>query len=363
MFYMEKGFAQTLILRGGKIILKSEKIVSKGITALVCTLLILLAGCGKEPEVNKTDFMLDTFVTSSWHGENAEACYEEIKEMLTESEERLSTFKEGSEIYSVNEMSGKEPQKVSEETFKILKRSKELSGATGGSFDITVAPLVKLWDVTGEDPHVPNKDSIEEKKALISYEKLILDEENTTAFLKEEGMEIDLGAVLKGCLAQKALDIAEKHQVRGYISVGGNMAVTGKKDDGSDYVMGIRNPRGEGNDYIGTLTMDGLTMATAGDYERFFTEDGVRYHHILDTKTGYPAETDIISATVLSRDGLLADFLSTYIFMEGTDSIDKFEGYESFEFIAVDKNLNVYSSEGLKGIFKPAEDKKEFNFL
>ena len=341
----------------------SGNFVFRGITAFVCTLLILLTGCGNEPEVNKTDFLLDTFVVSSWHGENAEECYGEIKEMLIKSENALSTFKEGSQIYSLNMKSGREKTEVSCEILSILKRSKELSELTDGRFDITVAPLVKLWDVTAENPRVPAKEDIEEKKQLISYQKLVLDEKENTAFLEQEGMEVDLGAVLKGCLAEKCLDIAEKYDVEGYISVGGNMAVRGRKKDGSDYIMGIRDPRGESGEFIGTLPMEGLTMATAGDYERYFTEGGKRYHHILDTETGYPVETDIISATVLSKDGLLADFLSTYIFMEGTEHLKDFEGFEEFSFIAVDKDLNVYVSEGIAHLFTPQKDKKEFNFL
>ena len=325
--------------------------------------LFFLTSCGKMEEISRTDFMLDTFVTQYWQGDNAQECYEEIKAMLQDEENRLSSYKEESEISRINKNSGKEPQKISDETFLILERSKELSSLTEGRFDITVSPLVRLWNVTGENPKVPAIEDIEKTKSLISFEKLSLDKENSTAFLEDEGMGIDLGAVLKGCFAEKSLAIAQKHGVSGYISVGGNMAVTGKKSDGSDFIMGIRNPRGEANDYIGTLSIDGLTMATAGDYERSFVYEGKLYHHILDPFTGFPADTDIISATVLSKDGLLADFLSTYIFMEGTEGIDKFRNFENFDFMAVDKDLNVYFSRGFKERFHPNENKKEFNFL
>ena len=333
------------------------------ITLIFLCLIFILAGCKKEEEVSRTDFLMDTFITQFWQGENAQKTYDEIKALLEKEENALSSYKEESELTLLNKMSGKEPVKVEEETFAVLKRAKELSEISKGSFDITVAPLVKLWDVTGKEPHVPGKEEIKEKMSLVSYENLILDEASQTAFLKNAGMEIDLGALLKGYLAEKCLLIAENNGVRGYISVGGDMAVSGKKSDGRDFIMGIRNPRGSENEYIGTLTMEGTTMATAGDYERFFIEDGRRYHHILDPFTGYPKETDLISVSCVSDDGLLADFLSTYIFMEGGKNLSKFDGCEEFSFVAVDKDLNVYVSEGLRDSFEPNLSLEGFNFL
>lgn len=343
-----------------KVYSKLRHIRSFGFVLVFCFL--LLTSCGSIQEVSRTDFMLDTFVTQYWQGENAQRCYEEIKAMLESYENTLSSYKEDSEIFKINENSGKKPLKVSDETFHILEISKELSCLTGGRFDITVSPLVRLWNITGEDPKVPALKDIEKARSLVSCEKLSLDKKDGTVFLEQENMGIDLGAVLKGYFAEKSLAVAKKYNVSGYISVGGNMAVNGRKSDGRDFIMGVRNPRGESSDYIGTLSMDGLTMATAGDYERSFMYEGKLYHHILDPFTGYPADTDIISATVLSEDGLLADFLSTYIFMEGTDSLDKFKGCDSFEFMAVDKDLNVYFSKGFKERFHPNENKKEFNF-
>ena len=204
---------------------------------------------------------------------------------------------------------------------------------------------------------------IDKATELVNFQNLILNENDSTAFLSQQGMEIDIGGVLKGFLSQKALSIAQENKVTGYISLGGNMAVAGKKNKREDFKIGIRNPRGSSEDYIGIVTMPGMTMSTAGDYERFFIEDDVRYHHILDPFTGFPAETDLISVTVLSGDGLLADFLSTYIFMSGKDKLRSFFDGEGYEVLAVDKDLNVYGSDGFWEVFLPQYEKKEFNFI
>lgn len=324
--------------------------------------LFFLSSCKAVEKVDRTDFMMDTFVTQHWEGKNSQACYEEIKAMLEQGENMLSAYKEGSEILMLSQSSEKNPVKLSPQVFSILEKSKELSLKTGGKFDITIAPLVKLWDVTGKSPTIPKKEEIEKACSLICFDWLVLDKESSTAFFKKEGMGVDLGAVLKGFFAEKSLAAAKRHGVSGYISIGGNMAVAGKKEDGSDFIMGIRNPRGEANDYIGTVDISGLTMATAGDYERSFQYEGRLYHHILDPFTGFPAQTDLICATVISSDGLLADFLSTYIFMEGSEGLDKFKNLENAEFMAVDKDLNVYFSKGFKERFHPNSNKKEFNF-
>lgn len=175
---------------------------------------------------------------------------------------------------------------------------------------------------------------------------------------------MDLGGVAKGFLAEKALELAQKYNVSGYISVGGNMAVLGEKPSGGEFKIGIKNPRGEGEeDILGTVSLENETMATTGDYERFFIEDGVRYHHVLNPFTGYPAKTDLIAVTVISSDGALADFLSTYIFMQGSCELPKFFSDNRFSVLAVTEGKKVYASSGFWDKFVPLKNQKEYEFI
>lgn len=174
---------------------------------------------------------------------------------------------------------------------------------------------------------------------------------------------MDLGAIAKGAAADRAREAVSDLSVSGYISIGGNLMVVGKKPNGKDFVMGIRDPRGEANEYIASLEMDGYCMSTTGDYERYFMEDGVRYHHIIDPFTGKPSDSDLISVTVLSRDGTMADFLSTYLFLLGTDGLSEHLDEKEYWVVAVDKDKNVYMSAGMGDWVKPNSQKGDYHWM
>ncbi|MEG1973056.1 MAG: FAD:protein FMN transferase [Oscillospiraceae bacterium] len=266
-------------------------------------------------------------------------------------------------IYALNKNSGEAPTEISPVTMELLEKALGYCSESQGLFDITVSPLVKLWNVTGENPKVPLNEDIEKLKPLVNYKKLALDKEKSTGFLEIKGASVDLGGVAKGFLAEKALDIAKKHKVTGYISVGGNMAVLGKKPLGGSFKIGIKSPRSGESDILGTVKLHDETMATTGDYERFFIENGERYHHVLDPKTGFPAKTDLISVTVISKDGSLADFLSTYIFMLGSGELPKFFDDSRFLVLAVTKDKKVLASPELWNKFTPIKNQKDYEFL
>ncbi|MDD2955896.1 MAG: FAD:protein FMN transferase, partial [Oscillospiraceae bacterium] len=192
---------------------------------------------------------------------------------------------------------------------------------------------------------------------------LILDEAGPTAMLRREGQQLDLGGVAKGAAGDVAREIAEEMGIRsGYISIGGNVAVIGQRPDGRDFRFGVRDPRGDASEYIGTVSFPGKTMATSGDYERYFVEDGKTYHHIIDPRTGYPDDSGLISVSVIAKDGALADYLSTALFIGGLEAALARSADPEFDFILVDKEKNVYISDGLIGEFIPNEAKTEYTF-
>ncbi len=317
---------------------------------LMLSLCLFLLGCSlpgrKTPMAEAADFRMDTWVTQCWYGDGAEMACDEISDALQEMEKRFSLYLPDSEIAQVNAAAGKEFVSVSEETYRLLFESAQICAESGGLFDITIAPLAQLWDVTGQNPRVPTDREIAAALEKVNYQNLLFDEENRSVMLAEEGMRLDLGGAAKGLAAERMRAVAEKNGVSGYLSIGGNMLVVGKEPDGNDFLIGLRDPRGEASDYFATVAMDGYTMATTGDYERFFEEDGVRYHHVFDPFTGYPSDGGLIAVTVLAEDGLLADCLSTAIFLQGKDNLDAALSRTDCMVLAVTDTFDVYASPG-----------------
>lgn len=354
---------------GDKNLQKTKKIVLTvvGILLLVAAFAVGI-WCSNEQKANSTpvtsmQFIMDTFIEQKMYGRSAQKVVDEINSSLKDFEQRMSMHLDESEVTMINLNAGKKFVSVSQETFDCIKLAKEYSEKSNGRFDVTIAPLTKLWDITGLDPRVPPKEEIDKALELVDYQDILLDEKNRGVMLAKKGQAIDLGGIAKGMAAEIVMNIArEKGIESGYVSLGGNLAVIGQKPDGSEYVFGVRDPRGDASEYIGTVHLPGKTMATTGDYERYFVEDGVTYHHILDPATGYPCKSDFISVTIISEHGALADYLSTALFMMEKEDALSMINSEEFEAILVDQEKNVYWSNSLEGNFRPNETKTEYQF-
>lgn len=298
------------------------------------------------------DFIMDTVVEQKLYGKNAQQAVQEISRRLQEYEQQCSMYVAESEISALNQNAGKQYTELSPQTLELVQRSKLLAEESDGLFDITIAPLTKLWGITTEHPRVPTQQEIDSAKELVDYQDILID--GNQAMLRREGQSVDLGAVAKGAACNIVRETAETYHIRGgYVSIGGNLIVLGNDQTGQPYYFGVRDPQGDSSAYIGKLTLDQKTMATTGIYERYFEQDGVKYHHILDPRTGYPAESDLISVSVISEDGLLADCLSTTLFLEGKQAaLSKLEE-TAYQLILVDADGNVYYSSALEGNFEP----------
>lgn len=227
-------------------------------------------------------------------------------------EQLLSKYQEDSEVSLLNR-TGK--LKVSPDTFYIIKKSKEFWQASAGAFDITVAPLVDLWGFTNQEHTVPSDDKVTATLKLVGCDKIILHEKDNVVEFILPGMKIDLGAIAKGfaldCAVKK---LREKNINSCLINAGGQVYALGEKS-GGPWKIAIQNPRKP--EISGVLELKDASTSTSGDYEQFFFEDGKRYCHILNPATGYPADSGIISVTVIADNGLTADALSTAIFVLG----------------------------------------------
>lgn len=332
----------------------------KNITILLSLFLTMLSmsGClsARVKEADSTAFLMDTIVTQQWYGDKAEEACKAIEDALSQLEQEISIYIEDSEVSRINAAAGQEYVQVSDTVYELISRAKELSAESGGIYDITIAPLVLEWDITGEDPHVPSDAQIAEALEKVDYTKVLLDPETSSVMLEEEDMKLDLGGCAKGLAAGLMKPIVEEYGVSGFLSIGGNMLVVGTKPDGSDVVVGLRDPNGSETDYFATIVMDGYTMATSSASERYFIQDGVKYHHILDPFTGYPSDSDLISVTVLSEDGLLADTLSTTIFLKGSDCLSEYLNRSDCMVLVITADNEVYASEGVWERLKPVDE-------
>lgn len=283
------------------------------ITAIMGVFLLAsLVSCGKPQErmlkVSRTS--LYTIASMTLVTNDEKRAQEAIDAAYTELErlgKLLNFYADDSEISAVNKNAGIKPVTVSPETFELVQKAVFTSEMTEGAFDATVGPVVKLWDF--KKGVVPDKEEIEKNLGRVGYKNIVLDKASSTVFLKTAGSQLDLGGILKGYAVDRAVKVVQKHGfTSGIITVGGEVRAFGKKPDGSAWIVGIQNPRqtGQHDEVIAVIPVSDNALSTSGDYIKFFEKDGVRYHHLLNPQTGYPAK-QCGSVTILATDGVTAD--------------------------------------------------------
>lgn len=292
-------------------------------------------------------FAMDTVITLTIYDENGEERLLDAENEIHRLEDLFSVTKEGSDIARLNANAGKEKVSLSEETYQLLEFSKEVSAFTNGCFDITISPVVKLWGFTEEEHHVPTEEEIKEAMAYVDESRLTLSGEDHTAYLETEGMAVDLGAIAKGYTsdAVSAL-LRDKGVTSAMISLGGNLSCIGTKPDGTLWEAALANPLNT-EDYVGLFAVSDCSLITSGGYQRYFEQDGKRYHHIIDPATGYPAESGLLSVTILSENGTKADALSTALFVMGMDQgLEFWRQSDDFEAVFITEDGRVIATEG-----------------
>jgi len=287
-----------------------------------CLILFTLCGCQDQRLYTDNRVMMGTFIeVVSPDKEAAGIVFDEIKRI----EKLLSKYDPKSEV---SELNARQELKVSPETFYIIRRSVEFWQASNGAFDITVAPLMDIWGFTDKRYSLPKDGQIKAALSLVGSDKIILNNEDNVIKFRLPGMKIDLGGIAKGYALDCAREQLKKHNIKNcLINAGGQVYCLGDKF-GRPWKVAIRSPRG--NDYIGNLELKDTSVSTSGDYQQYFVIGNKRFSHIFDPRTGYPANTGIISVSVVSPDGLTADALSTSIFVlgrkKGEELLKKFPG-------------------------------------
>ena len=331
----------------------------KKLTALL--LAGILTGCSAPAEemqqpVERSLFAMNTYMTFTAYGEDAQAALQEAEECIQQVEGLWSVTDEDSEIYQANH-SGGQPVTVSEETAEIISFALEMAQRTGGALDPTIYPVLTAWGFTTDSKQVPSQQQIAQLLEQVGYDRIQL---NGSELTVPDGMELDLGAVGKGYTADLVTEILRRHGVTSaLISLGGNIQAIGSRPDGSDWRLGIRAPWESGN--LGVLTVSDAAVVTSGGYENYFDdEQGNIYWHILDPSTGYPADSGLQSVTIVGREGKMCDALSTALFVMGAQSAEQYwRENGGFEMLLVTDSGEILITEGIAENFTLNEGRTE----
>lgn len=303
-----------------------------------------------DAEAVRDVFAMDTYMTVKAYGSNGDAAVDAAVDEINRLDALLSTGKKDSEIGQINANNGGQ---LSEDGAVLMERSLELYKSTNGAFDVAIYPVMKAWGFTDGNYQVPDADTLKATLELVDPSLIDYDKETSTVSFKKDGVQIDFGGIAKGYTSSRIMDIyREKGVTSGLVNLGGNAQVFGTKPDGSLWRVAVQSPDSE-DEYLGVLETKDKAIITSGGYERYFEKDGVTYHHIIDPSTGYPADNGLISVTIVSADGTLADGLSTSLFVMGKDKATDYWKVHSDEFdmILLTDDEKLYVSEGIKDSF------------
>lgn len=303
-------------------------------------------------EAQKEIFAMDTYMTVKTYGEKAEKAAQAAVDEINRLDKLFSTGNSESEITILNE-NGSEI--LSDETFFLVEKSCELYKSTEGAFNIAVYPLMKEWGFTNEKYKIPDKSTIQKLLKYIDVSKIKYNT-NTRQVVLPQNYEIDLGGIAKGYTSARLMQIFKKYKlVGGIVSLGGNVQTYGYKSENKKWKVAVENPETSplDGDYLGVLDITDKAVITSGGYERYFEKNGKRYHHILNPKTGKPADSGLISVSIISSDGTLADGLSTSLFIMGKKKGIKYwqKNKDKFDVVWLEKDGTVTITDGIKKVF------------
>ncbi|GAA4054927.1 FAD:protein FMN transferase [Flavobacterium chungnamense] len=262
-------------------------------------------------------------------------------------ENLISDWIPTTQISEVNKNAGINPVKVDDEVFQLVTRANKISKLTNGAFDISYASMDKIWKFDGSMKEMPTKEAIKSSVEKIGYEKIIMNDSTKTIFLKEKGMKLGLGGIGQGYIADKVKALLQNEGCKsGIVNVSGDINTWGKQIDDKPWAIGIINPMNK-NKVFATFPLEDSAVETSGSYEKFVMFNGVRYSHIIDPRTGYPA-TGIVSVSVFAKQTEIADALATGIFVLGIDvGLDLVNQLKGIECIIVDDKGKIHTSKGI----------------
>lgn len=322
---------------------RRKAIALAGVLAFVLTGGCILWSLRANKTYTRTLFAMDTVMIFTARGPKAPAALDEAIAEVQRLDALLSAQAPDSEISRLNAQ-GRAP--VSEDTAKLLETASEISVETGGLFDCTIYPLMELWGFPTKMYQVPSEEEIAALLPLVDSATIRVNDGEAEL---GGGQRIDLGGIAKGYASARVMEIFKAHGIgSAMVSLGGNVQTMGNRPEGGGWLIGVQDPQG-GNGFPAVVEAKDVAVVTSGGYQRYFERDGKRYIHILDPRTGIPAESDLLSATVVSPDGTLADALSTAAYVMGLEGAASYwRTHNGFELILIAEDGSVYITEGLE---------------
>lgn len=308
----------------------------------------VFSGCGgKSESVTRSNFMLDTVVSVTLYGTGDSATIDELFDEARRLESLLGAQVEGSDVWRINEGAGKEYVRISAETFHVIERALYYSELADGLFDITVGPLIDLWDISGGG-YVPSEQEKAAAMEMTGYEKVLIS--GGSVMLQDEGMSINLGAIAKGYIGDRLREmLIEKGVDHAIINLGGNVIAIGGKNTGTPFVVGIQNPFESNGAISAAIEIFDGSLVSSGNYERYFEVDGIRYHHILNPFTGAPSDSGLAGSTIICDSSEDADALSTIVFLLGAEKgLALIESIEETECVLITGQGEIICSSGVR---------------
>ncbi|MBU3075487.1 FAD:protein FMN transferase [Clostridium estertheticum] len=325
------------------------------IISLIFIILIIIFTTrnNKKSYIVREFYSLGTSNQLKAYGKKASKAIEESIIKVCEIDNKMSVFKNDSEISKINKNAGNKPQIVSNDTYYVIQKAIKYCTLSEGAFDITIRPIVSLWGIGKEGQQVPSSNEIKEKLKIVNYKDIVLDKDDRSIFLKNKKQEIDVGGIAKGFAADEVKNVMIKNGIKSaLINLGGNILTLGTKIDGTPWSVGIQDPFKTRGEFALTISVINKSVVTSGNYERYFEVEGKRFHHIINPSTGYPSESDIVGATIISDNSIDGDGLSTGVYIMGVQkAIKLIEEIEGVDAILITKSKEIYVTSGMEKKF------------
>jgi thiamine biosynthesis lipoprotein len=327
---------------------------------LTAVFLILAGGCilqyrkaEEQKSCTKQLFAMDTVMSFTAYGKNCEQAVDAALQEIQRLDELLSTGNESSELSRINQSGC---GTVSEDTAQILTEALDIYESTGGLFDVSIYPLMDLWGFPSGEYHVATEEELAQLLPLVNASEIQFDGTQVTL---GEGQKIDFGGIAKGYASGRVMEIFRDYGIKSaMVTLGGNIQVLNEKTDGTAWQIGIQDPAGLQGSVLAVVQVRNKAVVTSGGYERYFEEDGKTYIHILDPRTGYPVENGLTSVSIISENGMLADALSTSLFIMGLDDAVTYweEHRDSFDMVLITEDGKLYITEGIAEDFRTEQE-------
>lgn len=322
------------------------------LAALTAVILSLgLVSCSKNISPSQTRPVLGTVCTVQLFEYGKQKYYDTLFERLEQIEAHMSMNIPSSDIARINAASGGQKIAVHEDTFKVIRRALDIAQLSDGAFNPASGALVKLWNIGSDAPHLPSQEEIEGALALCDWRSVVLSEDGAekSVYLPVKGTALDLGGIAKGFAADELAALIKKLKIpRAIIDLGGNIYAVGEKKGKEAWKVGIKNPFDSAAAPVIALSVKDVSVVTSGVYERFFVYEGRLFHHLLDCKTGYPADNGLMSVTIVNESSMDADALATAVFVMGKERGMDLLRRINTEGLCIDTEKTIDATESIK---------------